>query len=102
MQPNENLYDQKPEESAPDVSSSASSTTTFGSSFPSRFEYMGSIPSAENISKGTQVIEHVAPPKSSSFFAEFGMDSGFPKKHVSTTKVQVRAKPLALLFMVFF
>lgn len=102
MQPNESLYDQKPEESAPDVSSSASSTTTLGSSFPSRFEYVESIPSAESISKGTQVIDHVAPPKSSSFFAEFGMDSGFPKKHVSTTKVQVRAKPFALLFMVFF
>nr|XP_029123423.1 probable ADP-ribosylation factor GTPase-activating protein AGD8 isoform X2 [Elaeis guineensis] len=86
--PNESLYDQKPEESTPDVTSSASSTTTLGSSFPSRFEYVERMPSAENISKGTLVIDHVAPPKSSSFFAEFGMDSGFPKKHVSTTKVQ--------------
>ncbi|XP_026660194.1 probable ADP-ribosylation factor GTPase-activating protein AGD8 isoform X1 [Phoenix dactylifera] len=87
--PNESLYDQKPEEPAPDVTSTASSTATFGSSFPSRFEYMESIPAAENIPKGAQVIGHVGPPKSSSFFAEFGMDSGFSKKPVSTTKVQV-------------
>jgi ADP-ribosylation factor GTPase-activating protein 2/3 len=26
------------------------------------------------------MINHVAPPKSTSFFADFGMDSGFPKK----------------------
>lgn len=102
LQPNESLYDQKPEEPAPDVTSTDSSTATFGSSFPSRFEYMESIPAAENIPKGAQVIGHVGPPKSSSFFAEFGMDSGFSKKPVSTTKVQVRVKPFALLFMVIF
>jgi ADP-ribosylation factor GTPase-activating protein 2/3 len=32
---------------------------------------------------------HVAPPKSSNFFAEFGMDSGHHKKSSSSSKVQV-------------
>lgn len=45
----------------------------------------------ESGSGGAQVISHVAPPKSSSFFAEFGMDSGFQKKSSSTSsKVEVK------------
>eukprot|EP00262_Sarcandra_glabra_P021025 TRINITY_DN861_c0_g1_i3.p1 TRINITY_DN861_c0_g1~~TRINITY_DN861_c0_g1_i3.p1 ORF type:complete len:406 (+),score=81.49 TRINITY_DN861_c0_g1_i3:169-1386(+) len=88
--PNESLYDQKPEEPAPAVISSANTTTTH-SSYPSRFEYVESVQSAETSSGGVQVIGHVSPPKSSSFFAEFGMDNGHQKKATSTTsKVQIQ------------
>ncbi|KAF8380700.1 hypothetical protein HHK36_028190 [Tetracentron sinense] len=89
--PSESLYDQKPEEPAPAVSTSANNTTTFGSSFPSRFEYVENVQSTETSSGGIHVIGHVTPPKSSSFFAEFGMDSGFPKKSSSSSsKVQIQ------------
>ncbi|KAF8412563.1 hypothetical protein HHK36_000531 [Tetracentron sinense] len=87
--PNESLYDQKPEEPAPVVSTSANNTPTLGSSFPSRFEYVENIQSAETSSGGIHVINHVSPPKSSSFFSDFGMDSGFSKKaSSSSSKVQ--------------
>jgi len=37
------------------------------------------------------MIGHVVPPKSSSFFADFGMDSGFPRKAGSnSSKVQIQ------------
>ncbi|KAJ8774439.1 hypothetical protein K2173_016885 [Erythroxylum novogranatense] len=88
--PSEKLYDQKPEEPAPVAPSSSGNTPKAGASFTSRFEYVDSIQSAELISSGPQVISHVSPPKSSSFFAEFGMDSGFQKKGSSnSSKVQI-------------
>lgn len=91
MQTSESLYDQKPEEQVIPVSSSSNNTPTAGSSFASRFEYVDNVPSAEMNSGGTHVLSHVSPPKSSSFFADFGMDSGFPKKGSShSSKVQVR------------
>lgn len=90
LQPNESLYDQKPEESVPVVTSLFSSNPPLVSS-SSRFEYVESIP-AETSSLGPQVISHVSPPKSSNFFAEFEMESGFPKKSSSTSsKVQVNS-----------
>lgn len=90
MQTNESLYDQKPEEPVIPVSSSSNNTPTVGSSFASRFEYVDNVPSAETNSSGPHVLSHVSPPKSSSFFADFGMDSGFPKKGSShSSKVQV-------------
>ncbi|KAF3788544.1 putative ADP-ribosylation factor GTPase-activating protein [Nymphaea thermarum] len=86
---NESLYDQKPVEPAPVVSSSVSSTTTLTSSLPSRFEYVESMNSDDNTS-GPQVISHVSPPKSSSFFAEYGMGSGTEKRASSSySKVQI-------------
>ncbi|XP_062073617.1 probable ADP-ribosylation factor GTPase-activating protein AGD8 [Humulus lupulus] len=89
--PNENLYDQKPEEPVAPVSTSSNTTPTAGSSFASRFEYVESVPSAETNSSGAHVISHVLPPKASSFFADFGMDSGFSKKASSnSSKVQVQ------------
>ncbi|XP_072960584.1 probable ADP-ribosylation factor GTPase-activating protein AGD9 [Typha angustifolia] len=91
--PNESLYDQKPEEPAPALTSLASSAKTQGpsQSFPSRFEYVENTPSAETSSGGTQVFGHVAPPKSSNFFQDFGMDGGFQKKASSTSsKVQIQ------------
>ncbi|THU56288.1 hypothetical protein C4D60_Mb11t15700 [Musa balbisiana] len=85
--PNESLYDQKPEEPAP-VAVPANSNGTIGQSFPSRFEYMEDTPSIEGTG-GFEVINHVAPPKSSSFFQDFGMDGGFQKKSSSiSSKVQ--------------
>ncbi|ONK56062.1 uncharacterized protein A4U43_C10F3750 [Asparagus officinalis] len=88
--PSESLYDQKPEEPAPAVTSLATpSPSTKGSSFSSRFEYVE--PGTGTVSGGSQVTGHVAPPKSSNFFADFGMDSGFQKKTNSTSsKVQIQ------------
>ncbi|OMO93252.1 Arf GTPase activating protein [Corchorus olitorius] len=91
--PSENLYDQKPEEPVVPVASTTNNTSTapVGSSFPSRFEYVENVQSTELNSSGPQVLSHVAPPKSSSFFAEFGMDSGYQKKSSSnSSKVQIQ------------
>ncbi|XP_038974850.1 probable ADP-ribosylation factor GTPase-activating protein AGD8 [Phoenix dactylifera] len=89
--PNDSLYNQKPEEPAPAIASLANSKTAHGPSFPSRFEYMENIPSAESSSGSAQVIHHVAPPKSSNFFAEFEMESAFQKKSSSTSaKVEIQ------------
>ncbi|KAG6480712.1 hypothetical protein ZIOFF_057297 [Zingiber officinale] len=86
--PNESLYDQRPEEPAPAATSLAKSKITDVPSFPSQFEYVENT-AIDNNAGGAQVIEHVAPPKSLSFFAEFGVDSGFQKKLSSTSsKVQ--------------
>ncbi|KAF9689669.1 hypothetical protein SADUNF_Sadunf01G0116200 [Salix dunnii] len=91
--PSENFYDQKPEEPALTVPSTTNNNnnTKAGTSFASRFEYVDNVQPAELISGGPQVISHVSPPKSSSFFAEFGMESGFPKKGSSNySKVQIQ------------
>ncbi|KAJ4847819.1 GTPase-activating protein 8 [Turnera subulata] len=89
--PNENLYDQKPEEPAPPVTSTTSNTQKPGTSFASRFEYVDSVQPTDMVTTGPQVIGHVSPPKSSSFFADFGMDSGFQKKGGSnSSKVQIQ------------
>ncbi|XWS49562.1 hypothetical protein CRYUN_Cryun12cG0013700 [Craigia yunnanensis] len=89
--PSENLYDQKPEEPVVPVASSTNSTAPVGSSFPSRFEYVENVQSTELNSDGPKVLNHVAPPKSSSFFADFGMDNGFQKKSSSnSSKVQIQ------------
>lgn len=102
MQPNESLYDQKPEEPAPAVTSTASVTTTSSSSYPSRFEYVENARSAETNVGSVQAIGHVLPPKSSSFFSEFGMDSGFRKKiSSSSSNTQVIAKAYALVLGFF-
>lgn len=92
MQPSENLYDQKPEEPTVPVSSSTvPKTAATGSSFASRFEYVENVQSSDVNSSGSHLVSHVAPPKASGFFAEFGMDGGFPKKgSSSSSKVQVR------------
>lgn len=84
--PSESLYDQKPEEPAPVAASLTNSiNSTKGPSYPSRFEYVENAPSSETNSG------HVAPPKSSSFFADFGMDSGFQKKPNATPlKAQIQ------------
>ncbi|XP_039057202.1 probable ADP-ribosylation factor GTPase-activating protein AGD9 [Hibiscus syriacus] len=87
--PSENLYDQKPE--VVPVPFPANDTAPIGSVFPSRFEYVENAQSTELSSGGPQILSHVAPPKSSSFFVEFEMDSGFQKKSSSnTSKEQIQ------------
>ncbi|CAL9028943.1 unnamed protein product [Prunus brigantina] len=88
----ESLYDQKPEEPVIPVPSSTNSTpTTAGSSFVSRFEYVEIVQNPETNPNGAHVISHIAPPKSSNFFADFGMDSSFPKRTSSnSSKVQIQ------------
>ncbi|KAI3453406.1 hypothetical protein Pfo_010069 [Paulownia fortunei] len=88
----ESLYDQKPEEPPVQVSSNSlnNSTPAVGSSFTSRFEYTDNAQPTDINSGDARVISHVSPPKSSNFFAEYSMDSGFPKKSNSNSlKVQV-------------
>jgi len=89
MQPSESLYEQKPEEAPAPVPSSTNNMPS-GPSPTSRFEYVENVQSSELNSGGSHVMSHVSPPKSSSFFADFGMDGGFPKKSgPSSSKVQV-------------
>ncbi|WZY68784.1 hypothetical protein YC2023_001024 [Brassica napus] len=87
--PTGNLYEQKPEEVAPVIPPPASSTNNGGSkssSYASRFEYNDDFQTGGQSVGGT----HVAPPKSSSFFSDFGMDSSYPKKPSSnSSKSQV-------------
>ncbi|XP_059641143.1 probable ADP-ribosylation factor GTPase-activating protein AGD8 [Cornus florida] len=89
--PSESLYDQKPEEPPVQVSTSTNNTSTAGSSFTSRFEYIDNVQATDVSSGGTHMISHVSPPKSSGFFADYGMESGFPKKTSSNlSKVQIQ------------
>lgn len=87
----ESLYDQKPEEPVVQVSTSASSAPSAAAVTPhiSRFEYTDGSESVEPGPGGVNTLSHVAPPKSSSFFAEYGMESGFSKKPTSS-KVQIQ------------
>ncbi|XP_062200579.1 probable ADP-ribosylation factor GTPase-activating protein AGD8 [Phragmites australis] len=88
--PSESLYEQKPEEPAPVLLPVTESTTARSKSHTSRFEYVENAPSAGISSEDNQMIGHVAPPKSSNFFAEFGMDNVYHKKSTSSSsKVQV-------------
>lgn len=91
--PSDSLYEQKPEEPPMLISSAASSnssTPIVGSSFASRFEFTDSDQLTDVGSGSARVINHVTPPKSSNFFAEYGMESGLPKKGTTNlSKVQV-------------
>ncbi|CAI9095355.1 OLC1v1031288C1 [Oldenlandia corymbosa var. corymbosa] len=88
--PSESLYDQKPEEAPPVQVPSSDTSNGTPKSFASRFEFSDNVPPAETSTGGTRILNHVSPPKSSNFFAEYGMDSGFTKKTSSNnSKVQV-------------
>lgn len=101
LQPRESLYDQKPEEPpVQEPSVSANKTTTAGSSFTSRFEYTENSQAAEENPGGPRVLNHVAPPKATNFFAEYGMDSGFAKK-TSSNSSKVQVKLSFILFSLF-
>lgn len=97
IQPSESLYEQKPEEAPAPVPSSSSHALAAGPPLPSRFEYVENVQSSELNSGGSHVNSHVAPPKSSSFFADFGMDSGFPKRSSNSSKVQVSCMAFAFV-----
>ncbi|MED6212080.1 GTPase-activating protein 8 [Stylosanthes scabra] len=87
--PSESLYEQTPEEPPAPVPL-ATNNNVLAPSIASRFEYVENVQSSEANSGGSQVIGHVAPPKSSSFFSDFGMDSGFSKKSgPSSSKAQI-------------
>ncbi|OIV94451.1 hypothetical protein TanjilG_25513 [Lupinus angustifolius] len=91
--PSESLYEQKPEEPPAPVSSPANNNLPTGPSPPSRFGYVENVQSSDSNSGAgdTKMPGHVSVPKSSSFFADFGMDSGFPKKTLSnSSKVQIQ------------
>ncbi|XP_047177538.1 probable ADP-ribosylation factor GTPase-activating protein AGD8 isoform X1 [Vigna umbellata] len=86
----ESIYEQKPEEAPAPVPSSANNMPA-GPALTSRFEYVENVQSSELNTGGSSVMSHVSPPKSSSFFADFGMDGGFPKKSgPSSSKVQIQ------------
>ncbi|KAK9059401.1 hypothetical protein SSX86_022021 [Deinandra increscens subsp. villosa] len=86
----ESLYDQKPEEPVVQVSTSASSISASAATpHISRFDYVDSSQTVETGPGGGNSLSHVAPPKSSSFFAEYGMDSGYSKKSTAS-KVQIQ------------
>lgn len=90
MQPNESLYDQKPEEPVIPVASSTKSNAPAVTPLASRFEYVEALQTSDMNSNGHQVTGHVTAPKSSNFFADFGMDSSYPKRTSSnSSKVQV-------------
>ncbi|KAK9716208.1 hypothetical protein RND81_06G218500 [Saponaria officinalis] len=88
--PNEDLYDQKPEEPPAVAATASSNPIPARSSHPSRFEYVENVQTTDRNSIGPQKISHVAPPKSTNFFSDFGMDSGYKKKGSSiSSKVQI-------------
>ncbi|KAL0446368.1 UNVERIFIED_CONTAM: putative ADP-ribosylation factor GTPase-activating protein AGD8 [Sesamum latifolium] len=86
--PNESLYDQKPEEtpvqvSSTDIANSSTPPAAAASLSISRFEYADNAQPTDVNSRGASAISHVSPPKASDFFADYGMDGGFPKKNTS-------------------
>lgn len=89
MQPNESLYDQKPEEPPVLVPSSDSANST-PKSFATRFQYIDNPQPADNSSGGARVHSRVSPLKSSNLFAEYEMDSCLSKE-TSSTMPEVQA-----------
>ncbi|XP_074326904.1 putative ADP-ribosylation factor GTPase-activating protein AGD8 [Apium graveolens] len=90
FKPNESLHDQKPEATHVQVSTSISSAAAVGTSFTANFEYGDNAQAAYKDSGRNQVISHVNPPTSTSFFAYYGMENEFHKKTSSSFKVQVK------------
>ncbi|GAA0183022.1 GTPase-activating protein [Lithospermum erythrorhizon] len=86
------LYEQKPEEPLVQVTSSSSRNTppVVPSSFSSRFEYNDNLGQAEMNGLGPRSFTHVAPPKSSSFFGEYGMEPSYLKKTGSLPSFKVQ------------
>eukprot|EP00252_Welwitschia_mirabilis_P013058 TRINITY_DN28876_c0_g1_i1.p1 TRINITY_DN28876_c0_g1~~TRINITY_DN28876_c0_g1_i1.p1 ORF type:complete len:407 (-),score=97.70 TRINITY_DN28876_c0_g1_i1:260-1480(-) len=81
--PNASLYDQKPEEPVPSLTSPTTSTVVQDSSASSRFTYKEENTDVHSNGRGTNEAGHVPPPASHDFFAEFGMAVGGPKKMAS-------------------
>jgi len=86
MQSCESLYEQKPEEPPTFVTSAPKNSTLSGSSSTSRFDYIENDQSSDLKSKGKgHLVRHASLPESSSFFADFEMDSAFPKEFASNS-----------------
>ncbi|KAK7366934.1 hypothetical protein VNO80_08937 [Phaseolus coccineus] len=82
----ESLYEQKPEEPPTLVTSTPNKNTLSGSSSTSRFDYIENDQSSDLNSKGKgHLVRHASLPESSSFFADFEMDCGFPKEFGSNS-----------------
>ncbi|CAN6302737.1 unnamed protein product [Urochloa humidicola] len=88
--PNESLYEQKPEEPKPVAPALTTTSTIKSGPSHSRFEYVENEASADSRSGGSHVTGHVAPPKSSDFFQEYGMGNGFQKKSSNASKTQIQ------------
>jgi ADP-ribosylation factor GTPase-activating protein 2/3 len=90
--PNESLYDQKPEEPKPVLPSvTTTSAAKSGPSLHSRFEYVENEPSTDSKTGGAHITGHVAAPKTSNFFQEYGMDNGFQRKaSTAASKAQIQ------------
>ncbi|EMS68520.1 putative ADP-ribosylation factor GTPase-activating protein AGD8 [Triticum urartu] len=89
---NESLYDQKPEEPKPALPTMTTTTSAAksGPSSHSRFQYMENEPSTESKTGGGNKTGHVAAPKTSDFFHEYGMDNGFQRKtSTAASKTQI-------------
>jgi ADP-ribosylation factor GTPase-activating protein 2/3 len=88
----ESLYDQKPEEPKPVLPTLTSTTTAAAKSGPShsRFEYVENEQSTDSKTGGAKMTGHVAAPKTSNFFQEYGMDNGFQRKtSTAASKAQI-------------
>ncbi|KQK12024.1 hypothetical protein BRADI_1g01090v3 [Brachypodium distachyon] len=90
--PNESLYDQKPEEPKPALPTltTTNKAAKSGPSLQSRFEYVENEPSTDSKTGGSHMTGHVAVPKSTNFFQEYGMDNGFQRKtSTAASKAQI-------------
>jgi ADP-ribosylation factor GTPase-activating protein 2/3 len=92
QQTDESLYDQKPEEPKPVLPTLTSTTTAAAKSGPShsRFEYVENEQSTDSKTGGAKMTGHVAAPKTSNFFQDYGMDNGFQRKtSTAASKAQI-------------
>lgn len=75
VQPSEDLYDQKPAETPPELAAPAPASGTTVQSAPksSRFLYMDDVPSSNGSDKESSSSSHIAAPSTTTdFFSEFG------------------------------
>jgi ADP-ribosylation factor GTPase-activating protein 2/3 len=94
------LYDQKPEEPKPALPTLTKTTTAAAKSGPShsRFEYVENEQSTDSKTGGSNRTGHVAAPKTSDFFQEYGMDNGFQRKtNMVASKAQVKSMLMSVL-----
>jgi ADP-ribosylation factor GTPase-activating protein 2/3 len=100
LQTNESLYDQKTEEPKPTLPTITAATTAAAKSGPShsRFEYVENEQSSDTKAGGSNMSGHVAAPKTSNFFQEYGMDNGFQRKtNSAASKAQVKSALISVL-----
>lgn len=76
----------------------ATTAAKSGPSSHSRFQYDENEPSTESKTGGGNMTGHVAVPKSSDFFHEYGMDNGFQRK-TSTAAPKAQVKTVLKLML---